>query len=162
MRIRRLGRLSTRHYKGTQATVCTRSAQNATVRVEPVSVNTFCSGMATIARLIGTTERCPFRLRNAPAFSRGVSSLRCLFPKTLLRKRAVSPLRFCVDLGAESRCLETGSSWKYPVEGCSADVCSGSPLSVKSYPSYPRYPLIRLAFACPAPVCYGVFQFRYS
>jgi len=140
----------------------TRSAQNATASVEPISVNTCSSRMVKIAALIGTTEGCP-QVQKRPSVQAGaLLPYKACSQRELLRKHAASHLRFSFDLGAESRCPVGGSSWKYPLEGCSADVCSGSCLSAKSYLSNPRYPLIRLAFAFPAPVCCGVSQFRYS
>src|ERR1700730_16498193 len=53
-------------------------------------------------------------------------SLHCLFPRELLRKHAASHLLVFPDLCAENRCPAMGSSWKYPVEGC-----SGSDFPVK-------------------------------
>jgi hypothetical protein len=76
--------------------VCTRSGQNATARVEPMSLDTFYSRMVKIARLIGTTERCPFRFRNAPAFRLGRFLVTMLVPKRIAQEaRRFSSSVFC-------------------------------------------------------------------
>jgi hypothetical protein len=67
--------------QGHSATLCSCSARNATASMEPMSVNTCSSKMAKIACLIGTTERCPLRFRNAPAFKSGRFLFTPLVPK---------------------------------------------------------------------------------